>query len=130
MIIDSGTTLTYLNDSAFDQVKDEFSRQINLTAVSGEEPDLEVCYSLPSGVESVVVPKVVFHFEGSADLELPEENYFLTDVPSNTGCLVMHRSLGTSIFGNFQQQNMLVIYDLAEETISFEMGSVCDNDTL
>ncbi|KAL0449859.1 UNVERIFIED_CONTAM: Aspartic proteinase nepenthesin-1 [Sesamum latifolium] len=129
-IIDSGTTLTYLNDSAFEQVKDEFSRQINLTPVSGEELGLEVCFSLPSGVESVVVPKVVFHFEGSADLELPEENYFLSNASSNTGCLMMDGSPGISVFGNFQQQNMLVIHDLAEETISFETGYVCDDDTL
>ncbi|KAL0378215.1 UNVERIFIED_CONTAM: Aspartic proteinase nepenthesin-1 [Sesamum radiatum] len=130
MIIDSGTTLTYLNGSAFDQVKDEFSRQINLTAVSGKELGLEVCFSLPSGVESVWVPRIVFHFEGSADLELPEENYFLTNASSNTGCLMMDRSPGISLFGNFQQQNMLVIHDLAEETISFESDYVCDDDTL
>ncbi|KAK4416651.1 Aspartic proteinase nepenthesin-1 [Sesamum alatum] len=128
MVIDSGSTVTYMKSGSFEQVKKEFTRQIKLRAVSGKAPmELEVCFHLPSGGERVVVPKVVFHFEGPADLELPEENYFQTNDSSKTGCLMMARSPASLpfIFGSLQQQNMLVHHDLAEETVSFVKGHEC-----
>ncbi|CAI0403926.1 unnamed protein product [Linum tenue] len=34
-------------------------------------------------------------------------------------CLAMGSSSGMSIFGNIQQQNFMVLYDLAKESLSF-----------
>ncbi|KAI3451584.1 hypothetical protein Pfo_008249 [Paulownia fortunei] len=120
MIIDSGTRITLLEESAFDQVKIEFIRQIKLAPI---DEDLQLCFNLPSDVQSIKVPKFIFHFEG-ADLDLPPENYFIT-TDSGVGCLAMGSFFGISIFGNFQQQNTLVVYDLAKETISF-LPTQCD----
>jgi hypothetical protein len=70
------------------------------------------------------VPKLVFHFDG-ADLELPAENYMIGDSSMGVACLAMGSSSGMSIFGNVQQQNMLVLHDLEKETLSF-LPTQCD----
>ncbi|KAL7090472.1 hypothetical protein ACP275_12G043000 [Erythranthe tilingii] len=125
MIIDSGTTITFLEHTAFDIVKNELIEQIKLPVVNlSETTGLEVCFDLKSVGRDIEVPKFVFHFEG-ADLELPSENYIITDSSGTVACLAMARSYGMSLFGNVQQQNNLVIYDLAKETISF-VPTQCD----
>ena len=70
------------------------------------------------------IPKIVFHFKGG-DLELPAENYMIGDSNLGVACLAMGASSGMSIFGNVQQQNILVNHDLEKETISFVPTS-CD----
>lgn len=124
MIIDSGTTITYLEESAFELVKSEFVKQVKLPVDESNGTGLDLCFSLPSDEAATVeVPKLVFHFSG-ADLELPGENYVIGD-PSGVACLAMGASSGMSIFGNVQQQNMQVVHDLAKETISF-LPKQCD----
>ncbi|KAJ6697485.1 hypothetical protein OIU85_003821 [Salix viminalis] len=65
LIIDSGTTITYLEQSAFDLVAKEFTSQINLPVDSSGSTGLEVCFTLPSGSTNIEVPKLVFHFSWS-----------------------------------------------------------------
>ncbi|KAL0302453.1 UNVERIFIED_CONTAM: Aspartic proteinase nepenthesin-1 [Sesamum calycinum] len=103
MIIDSGTTITYLEQSAFDLVKEEFTKQMQLPVDKSGQTGLELCFSVPSNSQSIEVPKFIFHFEGGADLDLPGENYIIAD-QSGVACLAMGSSLGMSIFGNYQQQ--------------------------
>jgi len=126
LIIDSGTSMTYLVESAFALVKNEFIFQLKLPVVEQSNstgPDL--CFELPSGVSSVEIPSLVFHFQ-DADLDLPTENYMITNSSTGVMCLAMGvSSSDLSIFGNIQQQNFLVVYDLNEETVSF-MPMECD----
>ncbi|KAG8383870.1 hypothetical protein BUALT_Bualt04G0058600 [Buddleja alternifolia] len=123
MIVDSGTTFTMLEESAFNLVKEEFTNQIKLPVSEGE---FELCLTLPPDGGHFKVPKLIFNFEG-ADLELPAENYFITDLNSGMGCLAMEYSnIGISIFGNIQQQNYLMLYDLVKETLSFA-PTQCDH---
>ncbi|KAH7860145.1 hypothetical protein Vadar_009926 [Vaccinium darrowii] len=126
LIIDSGTSMTYLVESAFALVKNEFIFQLKLPVVEQSNstgPDL--CFELPSGVSTVEIPSLVFHFQ-DADLDLPTENYMITNSSTGVMCLAMGvSSSDLSIFGNIQQQNFLVVYDLLEETVSF-MPTECD----
>ncbi|KAG5254206.1 aspartic proteinase nepenthesin [Salix suchowensis] len=124
LIIDSGTTITYLEESAFNLVAKEFTSQIDLLVDSSGSTGLEVCFTLPSGSTKMEVPKMVFHFDG-ADLELPAENYMIGDSSMRVACLAMGSSSGMSIFGNVQQQNMVVLHDLEKETLSF-LPAQCD----
>ncbi|XVF16888.1 hypothetical protein REPUB_Repub10bG0070000 [Reevesia pubescens] len=118
LIIDSGTTITYLEKTAFDIFKKEFISQMKLSVDNSGSTGLELCFSLPSGSTQVDVPKLVFHFDG-ADLDLPGENYMIADLTSGVICLAMGSSSGMSIFGNIQQQNLFVLHDLQKETLSF-----------
>ncbi|GMJ08637.1 Atypical Aspartic Protease in Roots 1 [Hibiscus trionum] len=125
VIIDSGTTITYLEQAAFDVLKKEFVSQMGLSVDSSSSTGLDLCFSLPSDTTQVEVPKLTFHFEG-ADLDLPAENYMIADSSSGVICLAMGSSSGMSIFGNVQQQNMLVVHDLKKETVSF-VQTQCQN---
>lgn len=125
LIIDSGTTITYLEQKGFDMVKEEFISQINLSEDESGSQGLDLCFNLPKGTTSVEVPKLAFRFKNDAVLELPPENYILSDVDLGVLCLALGASSGMSIFGNIQQQNLLVVHDLAEETLSF-IPTNCD----
>ncbi|KAI8029296.1 Aspartic proteinase nepenthesin-1 [Camellia lanceoleosa] len=118
LIIDSGTTITYLEQSAFDLVKKEFISQTKLSVDKSGSTGLDLCFTLPSDASTVEVPKLVFHFDG-ADMDLPAENYMIADSGMGLMCLAMGGSSGMSIFGNVQQQNMMVVHDLAKGTLSF-----------
>lgn len=124
VIIDSGTTITYIEESAFDLVKKEFKSQTKLTVDDSGSAGLDLCFKLPSDSSQVEVPKLIFHFEG-ADLDLPGENYMIADSTVGLVCLAMGSSSGMSIFGNVQQQDTMVIHDLAKETLSF-LPTKCD----
>lgn len=124
VIIDSGTTITYIEESAFDSLKKEFISQTDLPVDKSGSSGLDLCFTLPSGANQVEVPKLIFHFKG-ADLELPSENYMIADSDLGVACLAMGASSGMSIFGNVQQQNILVNHDLQKQTISF-VPTHCD----
>lgn len=124
VIIDSGTTITYIEQKAFESLKKEFISQTKLPVDNSSSTGLDVCFSLPSGSTQVEIPKLVFHFKGG-DLVLPAENYIIGDSSLGVACLAMGASSGMSIFGNVQQQNILVNHDLEKETISFVPTS-CD----
>ncbi|KAL4294987.1 hypothetical protein HN51_045853 [Arachis hypogaea] len=125
LIIDSGTTITYIEENAFDALKKEFVSQMDLPVDNSGSTGLDVCFSLESATGRIEVPKLVFHFRGG-DLELPAENYMIGDVNLGVACLAMgSSSTGMSIFGNVQQQNLLVNHDLQKETITF-VPTQCD----
>ncbi|GAA0174035.1 hypothetical protein LIER_27507 [Lithospermum erythrorhizon] len=118
LIIDSGTTITYLEEDVFDLVSKAFVSQVKLPVYDSPETGLDLCFKLPSHAQKLKVPKMIFNFKG-ADLNLPGENYIVADSGMGVACLAMGSSSGISILGNFQQQNLLVLHDLQKETISF-----------
>ncbi|KAJ3700280.1 hypothetical protein LUZ61_003985 [Rhynchospora tenuis] len=125
VVIDSGTAITVLNDEAYKLVRKAFVHQVNLSIANESITYLDLCFTLPKSSGKVEVPKFVFHFE-NVDLELPRENYIYEDRSSQELCLVMISSGDTStIIGNYQQQNMHILYDIQNEKISF-IPAQCD----
>ncbi|KFK33485.1 hypothetical protein AALP_AA5G019300 [Arabis alpina] len=118
MIIDSGTTITYLEETAFTALKEEFTSRMSLPVDDSRTTGLDLCFKLPDVAKEIAVPKLIFHFKG-AKLELPAENYMVADSSTGVLCLAMGSSNGMSIFGNVQQQNFNVLHDLEKETVSF-----------
>ncbi|CAN7026456.1 hypothetical protein IGI04_024949 [Brassica rapa subsp. trilocularis] len=118
MIIDSGTTITYLEEDAFKALSKEFTSRMSLPVDDSGSTGLDLCFTLPSNAKKIAVPKLVFHFK-DADLELPGENYMVADSSTGVLCLAMGSSNGMSIFGNVQQQNFNVVHDLEKDTVSF-----------
>ncbi|KAJ0552777.1 putative nepenthesin [Helianthus annuus] len=124
MVIDSGTTFTYLEKSIVDMISNEFMSQTNLN-MSGSDNvtkyGLENCFNY-QGYDNVEFPKVVFHFEG-ANWELKKDNYIYQKEGGEEGCLAFksndQENDKSSIFGNIQQQNMIVSYDLDNNYLSF-----------
>ncbi|GFY96641.1 eukaryotic aspartyl protease family protein [Actinidia rufa] len=64
-------------------------------------------------MSEITVPKLKLHLEG-VDLELPPDNYMISDPSMGVVSLAMAASSGMSIFGNIQQQNLLVLHDLED----------------
>ncbi|EHA8591602.1 Aspartic proteinase nepenthesin-1 [Cocos nucifera] len=124
MVIDSGTTYTALEETGYEPVMQAFKSQVNLPSVDGSDFGLDLCFQLPSNSSSFQAPKLVFHFDG-ADLDLPQENYFVVDPASAVVCLMLMSTTGPSVLGNLQQQNMLVVYDLESEQLLFRPAQ-CD----
>jgi hypothetical protein len=120
VIVDSGTSITYLEVQGYRALRKAFVAQMSLPTVDGSEIGLDLCFQGPAkGVDQVQVPKLVLHFDGGADLDLPAENYMVLDSASGALCLTVAPSRGLSIIGNFQQQNFQFVYDVAGDTLSF-----------
>ncbi|KAE8658620.1 Detected protein of unknown function [Hibiscus syriacus] len=114
IVIDSGTTMAYLEQDLYDGL------EAMLRDVFGEEPVQDfssmsrLCFRTDNNIS---VPEMVFHFTG-ADIRLQPVNTF--EVDGNLACMLIfpnHDIL--SIFGNTAQINFQVEYDLLKRTISF-----------
>nr|BAU03855.1 nepenthesin II [Nepenthes copelandii] len=119
MIIDSGTTLTYLPQDAYNAVAQAFTDQINLSTVDESSSGLSTCFQQPSDGSTVQVPEISMQFDGGV-LNLGEENVLISPA-EGVICLAMGSSsqLGISILGNIQQQETQVLYDLQNLAVSF-----------
>ncbi|PWA45254.1 aspartic peptidase A1 family [Artemisia annua] len=121
MIIDSGTTFTYLEERIVDMIYNEFINQTKLEKLSSSYyKELKHCFKPPN--KNNIIPNLVFHFEG-ANWELPRENYIYQKKEAMAkACLAFianTKSDKLSIFGNMQQQNMMVLYNLDSNNLSF-----------
>ncbi|CAL5012943.1 unnamed protein product [Urochloa decumbens] len=126
VIIDSGTSITWLQQDAYEAVRRGLLSAIPLPAANDTDIGLDTCFPWPPPPNvTVTVPDFVFHFDGGANMTLPPENYML--IASTTGylCLAMAPSGAGTIIGNYQQQNLHVLYDVANSLLSF-VTAPCD----
>ncbi|KAK1383830.1 aspartic proteinase CDR1-like [Heracleum sosnowskyi] len=124
IIIDSGTTVTFLPTDFYQKFQDEFTSAIS-SKPTEPQGGLNVCYKNEEGLEDKV-PTVTFHFSG-ADVDLSAVNTLL-EVAEDVVCLSIlpaSDDLG-AIFGNLQQMNYLIGYDLDSKTVSFKKSD-CTN---
>lgn len=121
-IFDSGTTLTYLQTSAFTAVVNAVKASIAYPPADGSFYGLEYCFST-AGVANPAYPTMVFHFAGGADFNLTPDNVFVALDTKGTTCLAMAASSGFSIFGNIQQQNHVIVHDLVNNRIGFKSAN-------
>ncbi|XP_061342831.1 aspartic proteinase nepenthesin-2-like [Gastrolobium bilobum] len=118
-IIDSGTTLTYFADPAYEIIKESFMKKIKgYSLVEGLHP-LKPCYNV-SGFEKIELPDFGILFADGAVWNFPVENYFIQIEP-DVVCLAI---LGTprsalSIIGNYQQQNFHILYDMKKSRLGY-----------
>uniref|UniRef100_A0A0D9Y0X4 Peptidase A1 domain-containing protein n=1 Tax=Leersia perrieri TaxID=77586 RepID=A0A0D9Y0X4_9ORYZ len=120
VIIDSGTPFTSLVRNAYDALANELSARLNGSLVPAPGGDADTLCVARRDVARVV-PRLVFHFRGGADMVLPPENYWApVDKAAATACLAIVGAGYRSVIGNFQQQNMHVLYDLANAEFSFQ----------
>ncbi|KAG1334954.1 aspartyl protease family protein 2 [Cocos nucifera] len=120
-IVDSGTTLSYFANPAYQAIKEAFVKKVNHKYPVVEDfPILSPCYNV-SGVEKVELPEFAIRFADGAVWNFPVENYFIRLDPEEIVCLAI---LGTpssplSILGNYQQQNFHIMYDMKRFRLGF-----------
>ncbi|CAL4940890.1 unnamed protein product [Urochloa decumbens] len=118
VLIDSGSPFTALADGAYLPLHDEVSRQLNGSLVAPpEDSGFDLCVRRDD--VDRVVPPLVFHFSGGADMALPPENYW-APADKATACMAILDGYDQSIIGNFQQQNMHLLFDVAGGRFSFQ----------
>ncbi|XP_051144192.1 aspartic proteinase CDR1-like [Andrographis paniculata] len=117
IIIDSGTTLTYIPTEFYGQVRQSVKRQMKLKEIMDPAGQLDLCFELREG-EEAAVPAMAAHFRG-ADVELKAVNTFV-QTSERSLCLAFAEASGLAIYGNIAQGNFLVGYDLQKKTVSFK----------
>jgi hypothetical protein len=120
-IIDSGTTLSYFAEPAYQVIRHAFiDRMSRSFPLIPDFPVLNPCYNV-SGVERPEVPELSLLFADGVVWDFPAENYFIRLDPDGIMCLAVLGTprTGMSIIGNFQQQNFHVVYDLQNNRLGF-----------
>ncbi|KAL3849118.1 hypothetical protein ACJIZ3_011000 [Penstemon smallii] len=126
-IIDSGTTLSYFAEPAYEIIKAAFVKKVKSYPVVGDFPVLDPCYNV-SGVQKVELPSFGIVFGDGAVWNFPVENYFIKLEPDDVVCLAI---LGTprsalSIIGNYQQQNFHILYDTKNSRLGYAPRKCAD----
>ncbi|KAL3623830.1 hypothetical protein CASFOL_032646 [Castilleja foliolosa] len=140
VIMDTGSTVTYLEKSIFDKVHNEVKKQIRIKTTNDDHDiGLPVCFTIKP-TSTITYPNITFHLggpDGSSDLFFPIENAYreysivISKKKSITlTCLAMNAAprsdRGMSSLGNIQQQNTLVVFDLHKETVAFLPDFLCN----
>ncbi|RWR81108.1 aspartic proteinase CDR1 [Cinnamomum micranthum f. kanehirae] len=116
IIIDSGTTLTHLPTSVYQQLLSALKNSINLQPVQDpSQIGLELCYESITGSN---IPELKFGFDG-AEVVLGAVNTFI-QVDQNVACAAFKATESQSIFGNIAQQNFKIGYDLQNMKVAFQ----------
>ncbi|CAH8304330.1 unnamed protein product [Eruca vesicaria subsp. sativa] len=114
IIIDSGTTYTYLPESYCNKVRTEVENVVKAER-EASSPDNMLCYKT-SNMD--FFPVITMHFQGGADLVLDKYNTFKTN--GEVTCLMIICDLLIPTFGNRGQNNFLVGYDPSSQLVSFK----------
>lgn len=117
VIIDSGTTLTYLPTEAYRNLSSILKDAIHLQPV----PDpsnigLDLCYEF--GKDFKKVPPMTLRFDG-AEIVLGSMNT-LIQVNERVSCFAFLGSGSIPIIGNIVQQNFKIGYDLNNMKVAFQ----------
>ncbi|KAL0725309.1 hypothetical protein Bca4012_039908 [Brassica carinata] len=128
VIIDSGTSVTRLTQSAYVALRDAFRLGARRLKRAPSYSLFDTCFDL-SGMTTVKVPTVVFHF-GGGEVSLPASNYLIPVNTEGRFCFAFAGTMGSlSIIGNIQQQGFRVAYDLTGSRVGFlpraqELGDI------
>lgn len=124
-ILDSGSSLTFLTEPAYQPVMAalrvsslKYYRKVEMNL-----GPLEYCFN-STGFEENLVPRLVFHFADGAEFEPPVKSYVIS-AADGVRCLgfVSVAWPGTSVIGNIMQQNHLWEFDLRGNKLGFAPSS-------
>ncbi|XP_059275086.1 aspartyl protease family protein At5g10770-like [Lycium ferocissimum] len=122
-IIDSGTVITRLPSTAYDNLRSTFRQFMTKYPRAPDLSLLDTCYDLSNNT-SISIPKISFNFNGKTNVNLDPNGIFIANGASQV-CLAFagngdDDSIG--IFGNIQQQTLEIVYDVAGEKLGFGYG--------
>lgn len=127
-IIDSGSTLSYFPDSAYDVMEAAFEKKVKLNPIAVDDFIMSPCYNV-SGAMQVELPDFGIHFADGAVWNFPAENYFYQYEPNQVICLAILKTPNHSprtIIGNLLQQNFHILYDLKRSRLGYSPRKCAD----
>lgn len=118
-VIDSGTTLTFFVQPAYDVIVEAIKKVMDYP-LAPATAGLPICYNV-SGVAEPQIPQLSIIFKGDAVFKPPTKNYFLSpkDELRCLGFLGSPPNGGLTILGNLLQQNYHVEYDRLHNRLGF-----------
>ena len=111
MVVDSGTTITFLPDPAYRQVLAAMESRVRLPRVPGSGFDL--CVNGSAEEPSRRLPRLGLKLAGGEMLAPPPKNYFLETEPG-VWCLALlpvYSPDGFGVIGTMMQQGFLFVFD-------------------
>ncbi|XP_055819385.1 aspartic proteinase CDR1-like [Solanum dulcamara] len=115
IIIDSGTTLTFLPEEFYNKLESTLVEKIKGKRKKDPLDYFPLCYETKSVVD---FPKIVFHFT-DADVELVPMSTF-AEVDKDLTCLtIVNGGDDGAVYGNLAQMNFLIGYDVVNHKLSF-----------
>lgn len=112
--------VTFLEEAAYDALRNALARGINARTVNGSALGLDLCYTIGS-LANLRVPKVALVFDGAgAVMNLKRSNYFFRDNATGLDCLSMLPYRGVSVLGSLLQTDRNMTYDVAKEQLIFD----------
>ncbi|XP_045799537.1 aspartic proteinase CDR1-like [Trifolium pratense] len=114
IIIDSGTTHTFLPYDLYNRLESAVAENINKERVKDPNGIFNLCYDIT--FEGFDDPLIIAHFKG-ADIRLHSNSTFVA-IGEGIICLAFS-PYKMAILGNMVQQNMLVGYNLVQNTVTF-----------
>ncbi|XP_010266610.1 PREDICTED: aspartyl protease family protein At5g10770-like [Nelumbo nucifera] len=130
-VIDSGTVISRLPPLAYRTLRNVFNAAMSHYPSAPGIGPFDACYDF-SRNETVMVPSIVLHFGGGADIQLDSHSGILVNArlsqPSQF-CLAFFPNDNVrqkGILGNMQQRTYEVIYDLPRGRLGFRsVGTTC-----
>lgn len=122
-IVDSGTTLAYLAEAAYDPFVNAISQVTSQSARPIVSKGNQYCYLITSSVDGLF-PLVSFNFAGGASMILKPEDYLLQQ--NSVGgaavwCIGFQKiqGQGITILGDLVLKDKIIVYDLAGQRIGW-----------
>ncbi|KAG6547767.1 hypothetical protein Mapa_010580 [Marchantia paleacea] len=134
VVLDSGTTYTFLPPIVYRKLTEAFEKKMTLPRAS-PSVKLALCFSVAGKkMPWLLVPKVTLHFregERLVDIELPADNV-LKQVTTNKFCLAAlptHGPVGgPAVIGNMWQRNFHILINSQNNSVGFLGPKVCNMD--
>ncbi|XP_047331074.1 aspartic proteinase CDR1-like [Impatiens glandulifera] len=116
IMIDSGSTLSFLPKDMYQQLENILKNEIQDTPIPlPTSPHLQLCYKYRDNFE---FPTIMFHFSGGADLALQMRNTIFTY--GDHMCLaIAPTSDPLALFGNKLQSETMIGFDIDNGRVSF-----------
>ncbi|KAI3883106.1 hypothetical protein MKX03_012506 [Papaver bracteatum] len=119
-IVDSGTTLVYLAEEAYDPFVNSVANAVSLFT-HPIPSDETVCFPISSSVDEIFPPVTLF-FEGDAPMVLKPRDYLVQRHYTDGGaewCLGFQKGQGLTILGDLVLKDKVIIYDLARQRLGW-----------
>ncbi|GLJ25733.1 hypothetical protein SUGI_0492640 [Cryptomeria japonica] len=117
-IIDSGTSLTYFVEEAYEIVMEALRVSTGYPIVTTKSPQrFDLCFNV-SGISNPKFPEISIVLKGGIRFTPSESNYML-DIEDGVRCVGFNPLGSQSIIGNLLQQNFFIEYDRRRSLLGF-----------
>ncbi|KAG8073760.1 hypothetical protein GUJ93_ZPchr0006g43168 [Zizania palustris] len=126
-VVDSGTVITRWTAPVYAALRDEFRRQVAAPSGYTSLGAFDTCFNTDE-VAAGGAPAVTIHMDGGVDLTLPMENTLIHSSATPLACLAMAEAPQNvnsvvNVVANLQQQNIRVVFDVANSRVGFAKES-------